>query len=694
MWVTNAGDDLGGPLSQEGGALRVIDPQCARRKARWAQVLGWYDGLPRCGASEVRTRPGTEDIVAVVGGQYTRVARPYARAFDRPVVELASLSEAGAALRGVKSGSVMLIADARELVADARLALGEALQVPWSVVPTRDEAGLSFTLAKMSLARARFHPCHGVADGLWNRLTHLHDARSPEVERGPSLDSKLAFLNEASWGMLAVIGHGRGGHMDLHDVVLCSLLGDAELDLQGRRLRGGCSAQGAVHCKRARAETRVVRLTEVRAQCLLLLSCLSALAPYEQYPSNTSGIAAFCEGYAAFGMLANSLIPQFVSEAVLSLTLLEGGKGLGAVVAFLNEARRARGTNGPAFIGIGDPTATLVGSRAGNMRAHVLALPERSPKAPTVVRPSRSVVATVAGARDCGLVVGGEEPPEAPADWSREWGRVAERTARVMGRAAECRRVELLLAAHLEKVVPSLPRAQRVLAAVSEARREVHQCATRISELLVATQREGWWRPDFDDLHANFVRAVHRWDRRMAALIALTAHTRALDHALGHGLIREDGERAGPCPNCGAPTFRANYRDVLGLGPPAVVEECLSCGPLGREARHGGRIVLTMPSELEAGAVARIDVEVTWTDDGSDERRATPRLGCLAVSVSDLNDSEPYLAEAFDLAQNPRRLELRLPVDTQPYLKSVDVALVAELSIATRRRTVPCLSPF
>lgn len=679
----------------EGPPCVVLTPDDPRRAARWENVLSWYE------QTAVVTPPSSaaprgDHVVAVVGEGFEGVASAYARIWGRRWLVFPNVDEAIGGLRDLRCSSVMIVAEAATLVAGALLAIGDALEVPWSLVPALDPAGLSFSLAKMSLVRDRPLPEHGLADGLWRRLVCLSDGSAADIERMPTASRKRQFLSEMDWGSLAIIAHGRGGHLDFDDVVVCSLLGDVEKDARGRRIDGGCRTLDAeAHCKRGRAGATVVRLDELKAQRLLLMSCLSALAPYEQYPSSTSGVAAFCEGFAASGILATGLIPQFASEPVLALSMLEEGSGLGEVVGLLNRARAARGATDLSFVALGEPCGMgprVASGRAVPLRSRAVALPEVSAEVPRVVMARADVIGVVVGPRDCSMVLDASAPPVGPPlDRGADWLRIAASTGRVMQRADECARVESLWAEALEHAASTPPRALDLLDGVTNARREVLRRGRHIANLLVATDREGWWRPDFDELYPEFVRAVVRWDRCMACLIATAAHTRGLDQALTHGLVRERTRRCGCCPVCATVVFEVIFRDVLQQRPDAVVKECLNCGALGHEGQHGGTIDLSMPRVLRAGSSHELTIRVRWSEEDSPEEPMAPRTGYIAVSIADLTDGEPYLAEVFDLSLNPRSLQLRLPEGTQSYLKSVTVALVSEMSIATRRRCVPSL---
>lgn len=327
----------------------VLVPARPDLACRWADVLDRLYGGP------VATQPGRRVVVAW-GAEAASAARVFAGAGGSRLVVAESLDEVVAAVGGAPEAAAVVVGFAHRFTVAAVTRLTSTAGRPLGVLCGRDEAALSFTVAKALLA-----PLDAAAG------TRLFDAPSHRVADNPHLPADELLRDLRTPSRVAVLrSHGEGGHAKYAGVVVCGLLNAAEFP---DAADAGCRREPRA-CKRAESTgAEVVFGDEITATVVCFLCCNGFNIAEELYPSPVSMALAMSEGNA--GAVIAPTRPLVMPDTLLAAlhAELERGAGLGEVVATLNRLGARLGQR-DAFVLLGDPCQTV--ATAGGQPAGAL----------------------------------------------------------------------------------------------------------------------------------------------------------------------------------------------------------------------------------------------------------------------------------------------------------------------------------
>lgn len=554
------------------GSIAILDPGDPIRRARWERVLDDYGvcafDAPAPVGAHPPTGPARRDfvVVAVHGPRASYDPEPLASALAaatcRTLVRLGDLHE----LHGLAEGwsrptDVVVVASPPDLsaaVVDEVVQRLEARGHVVGLVTARDLPGLSFVVAKLRcLPRDADRPRVGVVDAIRRRIGTL-DAMEPLT------GERLRATLDAGWDALVVSAHGEGGHINLHDVVLCGLTTPEERSLDGSPLAGGCALPD--HCKRRRApEIDVRHPAELRAQILVLDACTSFAVDGELYPSTVSLMLDALDGHAAVVVGTTRLVESTIAIEPFDAALLRGAPG--RLTAAWNER----------YAGL---------------------------------RPRTHYVL-------CGLPT--PWPPEAVADpmptlapsVDEQWPTLTGELASVLARAHHAAAFEAGTEVALERREADAESIS--LLAVLRQLRELVVLRARVAARTLAEGRRGAEaRVELEHHVEGLAQVIATWDEAVAALTARSLVDKAIFEVLHHHHVLAAIEAAADCPRCGVATERLGYVSIdAGLGPRSA-RQCRFCGPLGEWRDDGARLELRVEGPLRAGG--SVDLVLDWTD--------------------------------------------------------------------------------
>ena len=327
----------------------LSSPPSATRKQRWREVLGWYgprsSRAPRCA--------GDGDYV-VGAGLASQVCRVTATSLGRHCAVRESCHEVTDWMIARSPASVLLLVDSPQLKYESLLSLVSAsvlANVSLGIVTAADLPGLAFAAAKVVAAWTA--PLTPLDDGVL-RPDHLrtNGCSSPAATAHMSPEQHSSFrMLQRSWQTLTIMGHGDGAHLSVGATVLCGLWSEAEIGHDGRIVPGCTSDQ----CKKLDGfPSASIRLTEVRARHLNLLTCNGFTVGGDLYPSNVSLVLAAAEGFPAAVVGTIGQMAFTTSSPAKFRALVRQGVPLGQVVLQLNS-----GTQGTVldrgYVMWGDP---------------------------------------------------------------------------------------------------------------------------------------------------------------------------------------------------------------------------------------------------------------------------------------------------------------------------------------------------
>jgi hypothetical protein len=346
IWLSKTSEYLESRKNIEKGIIPIIRPDDSRCK-RWSRILSWY-GLYENKKSIHKSfqipEVNESDIVVFLDSFSSVSAEIYARVLGKKLIGLHGLQSYDELKEIVDSSyikSLMLFGSTEKFTTRATRLVCKKIGVPWGFVTAKDLAGLSFTVAKLSMKAKVQNKNYIVIDAInrSNQKRLLSDIEYLSTSQTKS--SILHSIIRDNWNTCAIQAHGDGGHIYLDSLMLCALSDNVE-QFKGNLLSDGCNISTGVHlCKRT-VETNktVIFLGDIKANYLLIFSCSSALMPGELYPSNTSNVTAISEGYPMAALLTNQFIYVKDFELDIIFVFLKKGIGFGSIIAFVNKLKR------------------------------------------------------------------------------------------------------------------------------------------------------------------------------------------------------------------------------------------------------------------------------------------------------------------------------------------------------------------
>jgi hypothetical protein len=679
------------------GSIPVLMPPEPERAARWSAVLDWY--ATRSRAAATRGLPvdcDERDAIAVLDPAYLVPASLYGALRARPVFLATSTEALLERVAQLGPRSVLLIGPLSGFSLPQLQRYG-ALSIPWGILPARDLPGLTFMLAKMLWSERCPVNDQAIVDATSGRIATF--GTGARVEPGPAEASAPAdVLGRSAWGRLALLAHGKGGHINLGHAVLCALESEHELQLDGSELAGGCQrgADGA-RCKRAASATQeVLHLTDVRAQQLLLFTCAGSLVPGEFYPSSISALSSLLEGYVASGFVSTGMIRIFQSEPDAAFELLRVAS-LASVVQLLNRTKENKEIARCPYVVVGDPAGaalaydTLSDTASCEIAAGRCSVAlELGPiaSAGSVLEATPASCRLVAGPRYALAMI---EPSPAPTtitiiDRKQDWTELHELVGDLSRRLAQCARTERSIWLSQQKRFARSPELLPAVRSLSLARGQLELHVAAVTERLEEMRDIGMWTPGSEQLAAELRSAMRAWDTEMGLLLSAFLHDGALTHVLRYGFRREGSRDAGSCPACGSYMEATRYEDPHEQVMTTMGTTCIACGDV-KTLQYGSLpIELELPEVLVAGRPFSIAYRID-----ADRSTGSDAGGYLCFSVCDPVDQQVYSESFVEFERCEGCFVGELPLTARREPQRVQVALVTGLAISTYRCLIPAV---
>jgi hypothetical protein len=639
------------PEDLDAGA--ILTPSVPARAGRWRAAL---DGLAPVAPEALA---GRHVVVAVGDGT---PAAGLAAGLDRELVTVADVGAVADLIRTGEPDSVLAVVRPEDLHLDAVEAINGAVlatdRTIVGVVTGSDEAARSFAAAKCLTS-----PAAGELLGI-DALT-----RAVVDRTGAVVDPRAVADVD---GELVVLAHGEGAHLNLQSVVLCGLVGEREAVGAGE-LAGGCRRDDG--CKKVRdPATVVVRVDELPARGLTLLSCNSFSVAGQLYPSTSSLVLAAVEGPATGVIALAHQVPIRRQELDAVGTTLEAGLRRGEAVRLLNEAEARRGVP-TSHVLVGDPMARPAVA-AGD--ASVLATA------------SLPAVAAVPSTRPRVVLGDGRAlgPPGVADDLVDRGADLAELVDRLTDLGTRSR-FAAILEEGIDLVRRGTPQEEELgghLEGIALERRKVEAAVWRGLAATNRAERSHAWDDDLPRHLERAVRPAARWQAHVAGAVELLIQETGAglaDRLLPslHPYPARWVEPHGACPRCGAPTNRRSYAmEALGV-PDRWTVECVVCGPLHDHAAGDDPVVVELVGELRpgAGALARVHLP--------DAPTVGPRSVVGQVRDKSRNRPlEPFSVAVAEGAAGCIDVPFTVPDDSRPDLWTVRAAVVAPLRVTFARR--------
>jgi hypothetical protein len=651
------------------------------RRHRWELVRRWYADHR---AADGRTRPAAADgdwVLTV--GPPTAAVRASGAGLERPADHLDDAAGLADWVRRHRPDSLFILGPRQLLRTDTLHAfaglLGER-RVRWGVAAGTDPAGLAFAVEKAAAPPVALEHA-ALVDMIAGRL--LLDLSPATYE-----PAGVAAALDGQWSVLGISGHGDGAHLNLHQTVLCGLIGAAERTLDGRGVIDGCGA--GTGCKKVRDPSlRVVRAADLRAELLLLLGCNGSTANGELYPSDNSLALGALDGYARAVLTSTGQIEVPPALMTLLAHLLAQRLRLGELAAELNDLAAALNIAHP-YVLLGDPlhSVTLPTASDHPARSSVLTTPRAGKVVRVVPEPGPRSQVLAGATRVC--VVGADAPaaPIHTVDEDAALGSYERLAGALSARSHDAETLERCLRSICRAQLGTEPGLAERLAALTAARDAVSARLWSLGALATTVRRSGRWDGRLPRFAAGLRDASARWDEAMAALIEhhLLAESAPLA-AVGDRLYpalhalhsRVDRVRSGGCPRCGATVVGTLYRSLqVGVSDRSTLA-CHQCGPLSEHAVRTPDIAVLAEMPDHAGGTGCLTVTVDeWLTEGA---------GLLLCQVRDKSKplAPPPLRTAVPCGTPAVTVEFAVPADAGSDLFSVRVVLVQDLSVSFAR---------
>lgn len=674
-WVTSAETyDRALVAGLANGVVPILQPD-APRAARWSKVLEAY-GLRRAqhAPAPVSAPPIGEGLVAAFGPRFEAIAKRYAEATARAFVAVHAVEDLTAI--AADHTSTLLVVDPDVGALDHVGALHTMLASPWGVLSARDEAALTFLLAKQNAGPLRTGDrALGIVDTTWRSATML-DGGGDDVSIVPlTADLTRAWITDRAWSALGIVAHGEGSHLNLDVVVCCGAPDGGERRRDGSPV-DGCrfDANGALVCKRVQDRNKhPLRFGDIRAELIGLFSCIGWSTAQQVFPSNNSLLLDGVEGFMAASLTTDRIVPIPVWLPLLAMALLRQGCPAGELVELVNDVMmRHHGCR--TFLLFGDPRAPS--ARAAPDAPNAVTVHTIDGSDHEVFRPEGAAVRLAGHRRLLTFSTGGALPvPPLATHEHRRLGVALRRAAhRALGIAA----IEGSLARSIPNELDALA-AERiaVVAAIDDAFH--HWEHVRVS---------GVWTSVLDERVEALTSAIEGWDAVMAALAAEHLFDRVVEEVLATGRHTVELVHEGTCPRC-ASRLRLERRAAAWSEAPVQVRiDCPLCG--GRETYLEGswRIETNGPEVMVRGASHPVMIRATAPPDGV----ALATSGWLVGKLTDRGDARTiaHVVQPFDASA---AIDFDIPVDITMELHIRKFLLVQDLGIAYLRERLPALPP-
>jgi hypothetical protein len=525
------------------------EPVPVLRPSRPEQEQAWRGTIDRLFGPVAGDVAG-ERLVLAWGPAAADAARVFAAVTRSRLVFCRSEDDVVAQSRGGAEENVVVAGFAHQLTVAAVARITAAAGGPLGFLCGRDQAALSFAVAKALLRPAAALTGTTVLDAPSHRSEENPDVPADELRRRLTEPSLVQILRS----------HGEGGHAKYGRVVVCGLLDVTEFPATPD---SGCAREPRV-CKRAEPlGADVVFGAELAAPVVFFLCCNGFNVAQELYPSPVSMALALLEGPA--GAVIAPSRPLVVPDTLLTALReeLAHGTSLGRIVTELNRLSAELGQR-DAFVLLGDPCLTV-------------------PAADQNLPPADDRTT-------------GSSVLDDLQDWLIAVLRHAERGRRLI------RSARIWLAGRADELL--VPAAQRADEIERLALYALKWTETRPSgESLVRLRR-----------NATMIRmSVSRWDNAVARLLLQVRDTAdAFD--IGHydqvlvGV--SDGD---PCARCDTPTEVHLFGRGEPLEHHRRAHLCRVCGPVGESGTSGPALVVSeCPAVVHGGGRLRIGADLRF----------------------------------------------------------------------------------
>ena len=693
------------------GVVPILRPANPLRASRWTEVLAWYgipcaphalvnatDSLPESeteGPASSACLPGS---VLALGGGVASIARVYAAITGRPFACLAGATDIAETTSAVGAGPVIVFAIARLLTFETIQRLQQVLPQPWGTLCARDEAALSFAVAKQLIVRDRLVGGDlGCIDALSGTTIRIADGSPVADMQTFDADGTLDPWIDTSWHSLAVVGHGEGSHVNLEVAVCCGAAEEGERDMLGALL-DACSSYGpAMTCKRVHRDgIRVVRFGNLRAQSIALFSCIGFSTAAEVYPSDNSLVLDAAEGYPANVITTDRVLPLSPSLAVLWLGLIGQGHSFTDMIRWLNEIT-LRQYGCLAYLRFGDPgcdrdepnhpippppasSLSHLGthlSDAASLDVYRVADPDRT----ALILPGRKQVVIVTHAQAPELQPALET---VSAQFEAVRNRLEQRAQAVLAAAS------LQAAIGLAAANGAVPQAgiSGPLQELASTRAAVESV---LSEAMLAWDQSkvtGLWTDELDLALKAVSDAASVWDRCLTSLVDSCLFDRPFEEIVALGRRTLDVEELGRCPRCASP-LRRERRMAASVHTPLLHRlDCPLCGCREVFLEGSPRIHVDQPAALHPGTTLCLDVRTVPS-----ATNEAPFDGWLLTRAVDRGTGQPFFREHAPFT-GLARVEIPIPRDITMELHIVKFMVVSDLSISHLRCRIPATKPM
>lgn len=672
----------------EAGELPVIAPGDPGELAKRTEVLKWYAD-PQAGPR--RRAVSAADLIVSLSPEFDAPLELFAEREHRSFLPGARLGNISALVKRADPRSVLIFGRAELFSRVALLQLGGGLDIPWGVLPARNISALTFLLAKLAMAGPAGGQS-GFADAVDG---HFYSWPGPgAVPTHAALEAEtLRLLPKTDWQSLYLLAHGEGGHLNLHPLVLCGLLGEAELSTAGHEVPGGCRrlAGGDLCCKRQRADSHAVGYGALRAQDLAVFSCSSYPVAAEPYPSQVSGVLAALEGYPVSVLATDRVMEVDPIEPVLGMTVFHQTGALGAVAQALNDIQFRRLGARPYLL-FGDPAGETALPPATVHQGEVQTGPAGRVSVLDQPAPAgRRGVLALSGTDDQ-ILTGARRVYLWPARRPGPGSRLTDVTAAVEQSATWLQTIARRLnrAAMLEAAVPAqLAMRDADTAQDMSTLRYVRLCLEEtVQSCLTYTDRSllhGVCEPRLESLSERLRVQLAAWDRTCAVLLKRRLLGSIFDAAVW-GQRTAATSSPGVCDGCGTGLVALRATMPAGSPPDQWRTDCPVCGEHELWREGGSRLMLSALPPLRRGVT--VPLTISQRDSAGAARSRTGEDtadGFLVVEARDVGRGRGFLSTVRPSSGQPVQIEVPVPGDLTCELHTLRVAWVRNLDVSSRR---------
>ena len=636
--------------------LVLLDPGVPARRERWERVLAWYGWGERRGHA-ARTK-GPDHVVIAVGSDVALVARPFARRAERPFITVSSAAEV---LSAVPAGarSVLVVAD-RMTASIRALDTWRTMTVPWGIITGVDLPGIAFALAKAELAHDGAHRAWGFVDANAGRHGFFAEHPNGEPRREPSVEDVLS----SDLDVLTLVAHGEGAHANLNSVVLCGRVGDRERISSQSRVAGCLETTSGPRCKRVPGGGKpIVTFSRVLAKTLVLASCNGFATADELYPSDASAVLSAIDGHVSTIVTSDRSVRLFRWLSELAMSLLATKGDAYHLVEALDDVT-LRDQHERAWVLVGDPMTSI-------------AAPKTPAPRPIEERPSPPGASVL---REGDFCARGRERLWVRADRPRlddataAWEAARSRLGLYWNASASAARFERTL---LTRYADTDADRERVVSLAS-LRFAIDTSLHTAGSTATTVFERGVWPTVFDEVLSSIGPLVRRYDEALATLVAHLVFAKGFAEAFEDGRSATLVSSGGLCPRCDLPLTTSRAIDPIFGAHCRMHTRCALCGPRESWDEEGPRVRVNVPTSVQAGATARVDVSL---QPGSD-----PFVTAWIVAeLKDKGRGEVVFSAQREVGMDGASFEIELPHSLTPDLHTLECVLVSGMRVAHMR---------